>query len=45
MKRLTKLLLIAGGLGLAGLTAYAYLTDLSPTQSEVRLPVILNADN
>ncbi len=44
MMRLTKLLLILAGLGLAGLAAYAYLADLTPAQTEVRVPVTLNAD-
>jgi len=31
-------------IGFAGLTAYAYLGDLAPVQSEVKQPVVLNAD-
>ena len=43
------LLLLAGAaslalIGFAGLAAYAYLADLSPSQGEVKVPVTLNAD-
>lgn len=31
-------------LGLAGLSGYAYFGDMSPVQTEVRVPVVLNAD-
>lgn len=39
-----KLLFLLIILGFAGLTGYAYLADLSPVQTEVKLPVTLNAD-
>ena len=42
--RLIKVLLTLAILGFAGLAGYAYLGNLSPTQTEVRQPVILNAD-
>ncbi len=41
MGRLIKVLAV---LGFIGLTGYAYLADLSPTASEVKLPVTLNVD-
>lgn len=44
MMRLVKVLLTLAILGLAGLAGYAYLGDLAPAQTEVRQPVILNAD-
>ncbi len=44
MMRLIKVLLVMVILGLVGLTGYAYVADLSPAQTEVRQPVILNAD-
>ncbi len=42
--RIIKAALVLGILGLAGLSAYAYLADLAPVQSEVSVPVTLNAD-
>ncbi|WP_267138228.1 hypothetical protein [Anianabacter salinae] len=39
--RLILIALLFGGIGLVG---YAYLGDLSPDQSDVTTPVILNAD-
>ena len=42
--RILKAVFMLVGLGFAGLTGYAYLADLSPTQTEVTLPVTLNAD-
>jgi hypothetical protein len=44
MMRLIKVLFALALLGLAGLSGYAYLADLSPVQTEVRKPVVLNAD-
>lgn len=44
MGRIIKALLLLVILGFIGLTAYAYLGDLDPVQSEVKKPVVLNAD-
>lgn len=44
MGRLIKLVLVLGIVGLAGLSAYAYLADLTPPPVETRQPVTLNAD-
>ncbi len=44
MGRIIKLVLVLAVLGFAGLTGYAYLADLAPAQTEVKLPVTLNAD-
>lgn len=44
MVRLIKGLLVLGVLGFAGLTVYAYVADLTPAQSQVTVPVTLNAD-
>ena len=44
MGRLIKVLVVLAVLGFIGLTGYAYLADLSPTASEVKLPVTLNVD-
>lgn len=44
MGRILKAVLVLGILGFAGLTGYAYLADLSPRQTEITVPVILNAD-
>jgi len=41
---LFKLILVLAILGGIGLTGYAYLADLSPAQSDVVLPVELDAD-
>jgi hypothetical protein len=41
MIRVLKLLLVVAVLGLAGLTGYAYLGDLSPGRSPVEVPVTL----
>lgn len=43
MGRIIKALLVVAVLLFAGLTAYAYLADLQPARSEVRVPVTLNA--
>lgn len=44
MMRLIKALFALAILGFAGLAGYAYLGDLSPVQTEIRQPVVLNAD-
>lgn len=44
MGRIIKLVFGLAVLGFAGLTGYAYLADYSPAQTEVTLPVTLNAD-
>jgi hypothetical protein len=44
MMRLIKALFALAILGFVGLAGYAYLGDLSPSQSEIRQPVVLNAD-
>lgn len=44
MMRLFKAVLTLVLLGLAGLAGYAYFGDMAPVQTEVRVPVILNAD-
>lgn len=44
MGRIIKAIFILAVVAFAGLTGYAYLTDLSPTQAEVSKPVTLNAD-
>lgn len=45
MGRIIKALLLLVILGFVGLTAYAYLGDLRPVQSEVKKPVVLNAED
>ena len=42
--RILKAVVVLGILGFGGLTGYAYLADLSPTQTEVTVPVTLNAE-
>lgn len=44
MGRIFKALIFLVIIGFIGLTAYAYLGDLAPEQSEVTQPVVLNAD-
>ena len=44
MMRLIKVLFALVLLGLVALSGYAYFGDLTPSQTEVRQPVILNAD-
>ena len=44
MGRLIKAVLVLALLGFVALTGYAYLADLAPQSSEVKVPVILNAD-
>jgi hypothetical protein len=43
MGRLIKALILLVIIGFIGLSAYAYLGDLSAVQSEVKEPVVLNA--
>jgi hypothetical protein len=43
MVRVFKALIILTVLGGAGLTAYAYLADLTPAAEEMRQPVVLDA--
>ncbi len=42
--RIIKLVLFLAIVGFAGLSAYAYLADLSPEQKERTVPVTLNAN-
>lgn len=42
--RLIKMLIVLAILGFAALVGYAYLADLSPDQTEVTVPVTLDAD-
>ncbi len=44
MGRIIKLVVILVIFGFIGLTGFAYLGDLTPTQTEVKKPVVLNAD-
>ena len=44
MMRLIKVTFYLAILGMAGLSGYAYFGDITPVQTEVRVPVILNAD-
>ena len=44
MMKVIKAVLVLAILGAVGLVGYAYLADLTPNQAEVRVPVILNAD-
>jgi hypothetical protein len=44
MGRIIKALVLLVIVGFLGLTSYAYLGDLTPEQSEVKMPVVLNAD-
>lgn len=44
MGRIIKALVVLVILGFIGLTGYAYLGDLTPSQGEVKKPVVLNAD-
>lgn len=44
MRRLIKAVFVLAVLGFVGLTGYAYLADLAPQSSEVKVPVILNVD-
>lgn len=42
--RLLKTVFVLGIVGFAVLAGYAYVADLSPVQTEVTIPVTLNAD-
>jgi hypothetical protein len=44
MGRIIKALVVLVIFGFVGLTGYAYLGDLAPSQGEVKKPVVLNAD-
>ncbi len=44
MGRIIKALVLLVIIGFIGLTGYAYLGDMTPTQGEVTKPVVLNAD-
>lgn len=44
MGRIFKAVLVLVVLGFIGLTGYAYLADLRPSQGEVKVPVTLDAD-
>lgn len=44
MGRIIKALVLLLILGLIGLTGYAYLVDLTPPRTEVRMPVVLDAE-
>lgn len=44
MGRILKALVVLVLLGLVGLTGFAYVDDLSPAKSEVKVPVTLHAD-
>jgi hypothetical protein len=44
MGRLIKVVLALVAVGLVGLSAYAYLGDLSPAQSTITQPVVLDAN-
>lgn len=43
MGRILKALVLLAILGFAGLTGFAYLGDLTPEQTEITLPVVLDA--
>ena len=44
MGRLIKAVLVLAVIGFVALVGYAYLADLTPATSEVKLPVTLHAD-
>ena len=44
MGRLIKAVFVLAIFGFAGLVGYAYLADLAPETSEVKVPVTLNVD-
>lgn len=44
MGRIIKALILMIVLGFVGISIYAYVGDLTPVQSEVTKPVVLNAD-
>jgi hypothetical protein len=43
MGRILKALVLLAILGFAGLTGFAYLGDLTPKQTEITMPVVLDA--
>lgn len=44
MGRIFKAVLVLALLGFVGLSGFAYLADLSPTQTEMKVPVTLNGN-
>lgn len=44
MWRIIKVLIVLAILAFAAFSGYAYLVDLTPTQKDVTVPVILNAE-
>lgn len=44
MGRIIKAVVVLVALGFIALTGYAYLGDLRPVQGEVKVPVVLDAD-
>lgn len=42
MGRIIKAMVLLAVIGFLGLTVYAYLADLTPAQTEVKLPVVLD---
>lgn len=44
MGRIIKAVFVLAVLGFLGLTGYAYLADLRPSQVEIRKPVVLDAN-
>ncbi len=44
MGRLLKAVFVVAVIGFAALVGYAYLADLAPLSTEVKVPVILNVD-
>lgn len=44
MGRIFKALIFLILVGIIGISIYAYVGDLTPEQSEVTIPVVLNAD-
>lgn len=42
MGRIIRAMAVLAVLGFIGLTAYAYLADLTPAQTEVKKPVVLD---
>ncbi len=44
MGQLIKAVLVLAVLGFLGLVGYAYLADLTPQKSQVKVPVMLHAD-
>lgn len=44
MMKVIKAVLVLAIVGVVALVGFAYFGDLSPNQTEVRVPVVLNAD-